>query len=282
MKVSIVITAYNKERTLKKAVESAVGQTWGDVEVIVVEDKSTDGTRDVLFSLAEKYPRVTVLLCGKNVGAGLARRRGIRYAKGDYVLLLDGDDWIEADYVEAQARKAISEDADMVSGGYSVHAGDGRILDVNYGDKTVTGDEKIVRYFGQTTVFLNGRLVRRSLYDKVVYSDRRYIEDVQTCVMLMWWANKVCFVPNSGYHYMYNPESLTHTADEFKENLFKTLCVADLAKFFSEHDPRYLQIYDLEGAYRCGLEHLAKCDITDETIAPYRKEWEELRAFAES
>lgn len=288
MKVSIVITAYNKERTLRKAVESAVGQTWGDVEVIVVEDKSTDGTRGVLFSLAEEYPNVTVLLCGKNVGAGLARRRGISYATGDYVMLLDADDWIEPNYISDMAERAIAEDADIVTAGISIHTKDGKVCEVGYGSGTVMGDAKISGYFGQTIMFLNNRLVRRSLYDKVPYSHRRYIEDVQTCVMLLWWANKNCFVENYGYHYEYNPESLTRTADDLKTHLFKTLCVTDLVKFFAEHDRRYLEVKNedgenpLEGAYRCGLEHLAKCDITDETIAPYRKEWEELRAFAES
>ncbi len=282
MKVSIVITAYNKERTLRKAVQSAVGQTWGDIEVIVVEDKSTDGTRDVLFELADRFSCVTPLLCGENVGAGLARRRGIKAAKGEYVLLLDGDDWLDAGFIEDLARRAIKEDADMVTGGVSVHVGNGRVCEVTYGDKTVSGDEKIVKYFGQTTQWLNNRLVRKSLYNKVPYSDRRYIEDVQTCVALLWWANKNCFVNNCGYHYMQNPESLTHTADDFKEHLFRTLCVTDFVKFFAKNDPRFIKIYDLEGAYKEGLRRIAACNPTEEMVAPYRKEWEELRQFAES
>lgn len=282
MKVSIVITAYNVGHTLRKAVESAVWQTWDDVEVIVVEDKSTDGTRDVLFELAEKYPDVTVLLCSRNVGAGLARRRGISYATGDYVLLLDGDDWIEPDYVERLARKAMEEDADIVTGGVTMHGGDGRVCEMSYAERTVEGDAKIADYFMQTTMFLNNRLVRRSLYGKVPYSDRRYIEDVPTCVKLLWWAGLVCFVGGQGYHYMYNAGSLTHTADAFKTALFKTLCIADLVRFFAEYDPRWLDAYPWEEAYRYGLEQLAQCNPTDDMVALYRKEWEELKQFAES
>lgn len=282
MKVSIVITAYNKERTLRKAVDSAVGQTWGDVEVVIVEDKSTDKTRDIAFELANKYSCVTLLLCGRNVGAGLARRRGISASKGEYVLLLDGDDYLEADYIEALARVAIKEDADIVTGGVCVHTEDGRMCDVSYGNITVTGDDKIVRYFGRVTMFLNNRLVRKTLYDKVPYSDRRYIEDVQTCVMLLWWANKTCYVDKVGYHYMYESESLTHTAYGFKEHLFRTLCVVDMVKFFAKHDRRYIDLYDLEAAYKCGLKYLAECNPTEEMVATYAKEWEELRQFAES
>lgn len=282
MKVSIVITAYNKERTLRKAVESAVGQTWGDVEVVIVEDRSTDGTRDIAFQLAEKYPCVTLLLCGKNVGAGLTRRRGIKAAKGEYVMLLDGDDYLEADYVEALARVATKEKADVVTGGVCVHTESGGMCDVTYGDVTVTGDDKIVRYFGRVTMFLNNRLVRKSLYDKVPYSDRRYIEDVQTCVMLLWHANKCCYIDKCGYHYVYMKESLTHTAEPFKEHLFRTLCVTDLVKFFAKYDRRYIDLYDLETAYKYGLSKLAECNPTEEMVAPYRKEWEELRQFAES
>lgn len=282
MKVSIVITAFNKERTLRKAVESAVGQTWGDVEVVVVEDKSTDGTRDVLMEIADSYSNVVPVLLEKNVGAGLSRRCGIKVSTGDYVLLLDGDDWLEPDYVETLATRAMAENADMVTGGVSIHMEDGGIVEASYGEGTVAGDEMITGYFGKVTLFLNGRLVRRSLYGCVEYSGRRYIEDVQTCVMLLWWADKNCFVDNCGYHYMQVSESLTHTADAFKENLFRTLCVTDLVRFFAEHDPRYIAIYDLEGAYKEGLRRLAECNPTEEMVAFYRKEWEELRQFAES
>ena len=282
MKISIVITAYNKEATLQRAVESAVGQTWGNIEVILVEDKSTDNTRDIAFGLAEKYPSVTLLLCGRNIGAGLSRRRGISASRGDYVLLLDGDDYLKADYVEALARRARKENADIVTGGISIHKPDGNITEVLYGNKVVTGDDKVVCYFGQTTMFLNNRLIRRSLYDKVPYSDRRYIEDVPTCVKLLWYANKNCFVENAGYHYSYNKESLTHTADRFKTHLFKTLCIADLTKFFAKNDAKYLRAFDFEGAYKIGLKKLLDCNPTEEMVAPYAKEWEELRQFAES
>ncbi len=282
MKISVVITAYNKERTLWRAVESTMKQTWKDIEVIVVEDKSTDLTLGVLWALKDKYPQLKVLLNGENGGAGLSRRRGIKAASGDYILLLDGDDWLEPDYVEALAKRAMADDADMVTGGVSIHADNGGICEASYGDGTVAGDEKILRYFGKVTLFLNGRLVRRELYDKVEYPDRRYIEDVQTCVMLLWWANKNCFVIHCGYHYSYNPESLTHTADRLKEMLYRTLCVTDLVRFFAEHDPRYLQIYDFETAYKTGLKSIAACNPTAETMASYAKEWEELRQFAES
>jgi len=282
MTVSIVITAYNKERTIRKAIESAVSQTWGDIEVVVVDDKSSDGTRDVIFELADKYSCVHPLLLGENVGAGLARRKGISIAKGEYILLLDGDDWITTDYIESLARRAVKEDADIVTGGISIHTPSGTVVSLDYGERTLTDDDKVVCYFGQTTLFLNNRIVRRELYDKVPYSDRRYIEDVQTCVKLLWWANKNCFVANTGYHYENNPDSLTHTADEFKTHLFKVLCIADMVKFFSVHDRRYIELFPFYDAYKIGLERLASCNPTDEMIAPYRKEWEELRQFAES
>ena len=282
MIVSIVITAYNKESSLPKAVESAATQSWGDVEVIIVEDKSTDGTRAVALDLVDRYSNVRLLLMGENVGAGMARRRGIKVAKGDYILLLDGDDWLENNFIEALAYRAINEDADIVTGGISVHAPDGTIHTLDYGDKTLTGDDKVVGYFGQTTLFLNNRLVRRSLYDKVAYSHRRYIEDVQTCVMLLWHANKNCFVPHCGYHYEHNPNSLTHTADEFKTHLFKTLCLTDMVKFFAKHDRRYLDLYPFEETYKIGLSKIAACNPTEEMVRPYIKEWNELKQFAES
>ena len=87
MKISIIITAYNVKDYIEKAIESAINQTYKDIEIIVVNDCSTDNTKQLI----EKYD-VKLINNKENVGAGLSRRIGIKYATGDYILLLDADD----------------------------------------------------------------------------------------------------------------------------------------------------------------------------------------------
>ena len=121
--VSVVITAYNVEAWIEQCVLSVCKQSLDDIEIIVVEDCSTDGTRDILARIRE--PRLKVLYNNTNVGAGASRKRGIEAANGEYILLLDGDDWIDKDFIGELHAKAIAYDADIVSGGITIRREDG-------------------------------------------------------------------------------------------------------------------------------------------------------------
>ena len=200
-KVSIVITAYNVVEYLKKAVMSAVQQ--GVKEVIIVEDCSTDNTKDVISELVMNLSSIVkVIYNEKNIGAGLSRRVGIENATGEYVLLLDGDDYIDEGYIKALLDRAEETGADIVSSGIKTIHDDGSWTADCYGDFTAVGMDKIARFWRNRTVFLNNKLVRRSLYEKVPYCHRRYIEDTPVVIPILWYANKCESINNIGYNYV--------------------------------------------------------------------------------
>lgn len=90
--VSVIITAYNKERTIKRAIDSILNQTYHSLEIIVIEDKSTDGT----LSRCQEYNNDINLVCHKeNKGLYLSRLEAIKYAQGDFITFVDADDWLE-------------------------------------------------------------------------------------------------------------------------------------------------------------------------------------------
>jgi succinoglycan biosynthesis protein ExoO len=93
-KVSVVISAYNKQDYIAEAVGSVLAQTEPAVEVVVVDDCSTDGTRDVVRGLAAQDPRVRLVALDRNVGQPAALNVGMSAARGDWVAILDGDDWV--------------------------------------------------------------------------------------------------------------------------------------------------------------------------------------------
>lgn len=94
MKVSVIIPAYNSLRFIQSTLESAVGQSFSDFEVILVDDGSTDGSSEVIQSLADVYPQVQYHY-QSNAGVAAARNHGFRLAKGDYIAFLDADDiWL--------------------------------------------------------------------------------------------------------------------------------------------------------------------------------------------
>lgn len=111
--VSVIIPAYNTEKYLAKAIESVLQQTLDNLEIIIVDDASTDGTVAVAQSFTD--PRVKVLVNSENLGAAATRNRAIREATGKWIALLDSDDWYSLDRLEKLLSVADSQAADMVA-----------------------------------------------------------------------------------------------------------------------------------------------------------------------
>lgn len=97
-KVSIIVPAYNVEKYIYRAIESALGQDYPNIELVVVDDGSTDGTLDVIKEYSQKDSRI-IWKIQKNQGVSTARNNGINTATGKYFLFLDSDDWLERDAV---------------------------------------------------------------------------------------------------------------------------------------------------------------------------------------
>lgn len=97
VKLSVLIAVYNAERYLRECLDSVLSQTMTDLQIICVDDASTDCSLAILKDYAARDPRVEVLSLEENGGAARARNRGLRVAKGEYVCFVDSDDWIAPD-----------------------------------------------------------------------------------------------------------------------------------------------------------------------------------------
>ena len=107
--VSVVITAFNVEKYIRKSIESVFNQTYKDIETIIVNDCSQDSTSEILDSIEG----IKIINNKENLGAGMSRRIGIQNAIGDFVLLLDADDWLEPDCIENLVNAQKEHDSDM-------------------------------------------------------------------------------------------------------------------------------------------------------------------------
>lgn len=99
VKVSIIIPVYNPGELLNNCLDSASNQTLNDIEIICIDDESTDGSMDILNQYAKIDSRFKVF-SQSNSGAGMARNKGLEYANGEYIVFLDSDDYIEFDMCE--------------------------------------------------------------------------------------------------------------------------------------------------------------------------------------
>lgn len=112
-KISVIMPVYNVENYLEQCLESVVNQTLSDIEIILVDDGSTDSSLNICKEYAQKDNRIKIL-GQKNQGAGAARNKGLETAAGDYLSILDSDDYFEPDMLEKLYNKITADDADIV------------------------------------------------------------------------------------------------------------------------------------------------------------------------
>ena len=114
MKISVIIPVYNTQAYLADCVDSILGQTLEDIEIILINDGSTDDSGKIIGDFAKKYPDKIRQLTVDNGGQGRARNFGIDMARGEYLSFIDSDDWLEINALERMYSAAIENDADIV------------------------------------------------------------------------------------------------------------------------------------------------------------------------
>ena len=164
-KVSLIIPVYNTVNYLRRCLESAVSQTYRNMEIICVDDGSTDGSEKIVDEFAMRDKRVTVIH-QENRGESHARNVGLRTADGDYIGFMDCDDWIEPDMYECLVTALENEDADMAIAGFY------REFEDAWKDRITVQNEKNV----EPKVF-DGRQLLRYLYERDSYRTFAYIWD---------------------------------------------------------------------------------------------------------
>lgn len=121
--ITVAIAVYNTEKYLKDCMESVVNQTYRNLEIICVNDASTDSSLVMLESYASRDARIKIITNEKNSGLGVTRNVGMDAAHGEYILFIDSDDWLDLTACEKLLNKAKEGDADVVF--YSAYQVDG-------------------------------------------------------------------------------------------------------------------------------------------------------------
>lgn len=227
--VTVVVPIYNVERYLDRCIESLVGQTYRNLEILLIDDGATDRCPEICDRWAQTDTRVRVVH-QSNAGLGMTRNAGIRLARGEYLCLLDGDDYFTSDAVEKLVRKIQSEHAEMVCFGFSSVDANGRNLDA-----FIPGMEKTYRaeavqkeflpeyvapdprkkgprllYMSACMAMYDMELIRRSGWQFV--SERQIIsEDVYALLDLMRYVQSVTVLPEALYCYRQNTDSLSRS-----------------------------------------------------------------------
>lgn len=271
------MTAYNVEQYIEEAMMSCLNQTYKDIELIVVEDCSTDNTLAMVQAIANTDERVKVIRHETNLGAGMGRRDGINAATGEYFITVDADDWLNENFIESLVDRAKISGADVVSGGITVNKHEGYWEQTCYGDVVCTGIDKVKKFWGEKVVFMNNKIIRTSFRDRIQYCHRRFIEDTPTIIPILHMANQVDYVSNTGYHYRMQDNSLTHQANPFKYALYRALCCMDLIDYFKENNAEdILSAIPIQQMLQQQIEIIKATDPSPDEIKLYIDDWIEF------
>lgn len=263
--VSVIITAYNVEDYIKRAIDSVKSQTYSDIEIIVVEDCSSDSTLQILSETDD----IRLIRHEVNLGAGAARQTGIDHAIGNFTLFLDADDWLEPNCIEQLVLTQDKYNSDLTGCNIRSVMGDSSNEEITP-ECVMEGVEKFDRIAGKIP-FLNSILVRRDLWKKVKYCSRRFIEDSPVLYKLLFFANRLVYNGKVGYNYYQRDTSLCHSSSPYRKNLFTALAIIDVILFLNCHRNeggadicnRLGLLKALLGTYRTMYANMVFSDDTD-------------------
>lgn len=217
MKLSIVVPVYKVERFLDKCIESILAQTFTDFELILVDDGSPDNCGKMCDEWAAKDNRIKVIH-KKNGGLSDARNTGIDVAQGDYIGLVDSDDYIKPDMFEVLVGNLEKYKADISMCGYAdVYAN--RVRKDNLDRKVYEWDQEEAIYqilLGKLlSVHAVVKLYKHSLFENVRYPVGKISEDAYIIMDILKQIKKAVFTPYSAYYYVHRGESIN--TSKFKE-----------------------------------------------------------------
>ena len=247
MKVTISVAIYNVSPFIEECVRSVYGQTLDDIEILLINDASTDDSMEIALRALEDYPhrksQVRVVSHEHNEGIAKTKRDALLEARGDYVVVIDGDDFVDSRFAELLYAKAIETGADMTICDY-YKLRDGKCREKTLLPDGIIGDGDNVRsdiINRRVSPFLVCKLFRRGLFDEhnYLWPVKNIGEDTVISAEAAYYAEGIAHVAEPLYYYRFNPNSVTKLLDEEH-------CLKNLDSFKSNVDI-YVQFLKREG-----------------------------------
>ena len=213
-KVSIVVPAYNTGKFIEKCLSSLVNQTLKEIEIIIVNDGSTDNTLEISTEFQKKDSRIKVI-DQTNQKQGAARNNGTKIATGEYIGFIDSDDWIDLDYYEKLYNTAKKYNLDIALA-TNVRIGQKKTkkrLNITSEKVYTSLQEKFDACLQYRNECPTNKIYRLSMLkeNNIVWPEGCYCEDKLFTTQALYYANGLVSVPNINYYYYRNPNSTVKT-----------------------------------------------------------------------
>lgn len=274
VKISVIIPVFNVERYIRQCVESVLKQTYEQIEIILVDDGSLDGSSEICDYFAKVSDRIKVIH-KKNGGAADARNAGLSIATGDYITFLDGDDfWDDEKAIFRLVERLTITEADVLNYSYVKYYEDTSRKKPYFQNISSMPVEMVNGIYGFDYITKNGlyiasacnKMIKQSMFSEDLYFKKgNYSEDIEWCARLMIHAKTMDFVCENFYCYRQRCDSVTHTIDKVKcddlcNNIMDCFC---LCKNVNDDLKKYLCRYI---AYQYGTFFIVQAQTDDDVI----------------
>lgn len=234
--VSVIVPVYQAEKYLEKCINSILNQTYEDLELILIDDGSTDRCLDIIREFQKSDKRIRYFW-QENSGVSVARNKGIEISKGDYILFVDADDTIDIEMLEYMMDKVVRYDTEIVLCGFDYIYSDEIVTEIPELEEGRIKNTEIKKYFWKLydqgiLHNIGTKLYSKSLLDreKIQFEEKKQVyEDILFCLDALRRAKQVYICQKSFYKYMIqiNPTSVQKTYrygyEICLQKLFKTI-----------------------------------------------------------
>ena len=221
--ISIIVKVYNEEKYLEKCIDSILNQSYQNLEIILIDDGSTDNSGSICDEYKKKDKRVQVIH-QKNQGQSSARNAGLNIAKGSYIGFVDSDDWIEQNMYEKLYKNICLYNADIATCSYVLEYEDNNIKTTELEEQLLELFEKknqkmLLKNFLNRELYFSGpcdKLYRMSIFENIRFPENQFYEDNYIALELMLKAEKIAVGNGKYYHYRQHINSTTKSYSDKK------------------------------------------------------------------
>lgn len=206
--ISVIVPIYNTEKYLRQCVDSILGQTYRELEVILVDDGSTDNSPEICEEYKRKDDRIRVIH-KENGGQAGARNCGIDAADGDYISFVDSDDWIAEEMYQTMVNALAGSDANIACCGTALVYMDGSTLSPPVESRTFQPQEALQDLLTADMLRceVTNKIFHKALFENIRFPEGRIYEDQAVVFQLLGEAKAIIHTGQQGYYYRRRPES---------------------------------------------------------------------------
>ncbi|MCH9394646.1 glycosyltransferase family 2 protein [Limosilactobacillus reuteri] len=209
IKFSVYVCAYNQEKNIEKCIDSILNQDYDNLEVIIINDGSTDNTLKVI----EKYKNKCIIVNQTNRGLALSRKKALQICTGDYIGTVDADDYVAPNWLSSCKNAIIKTDADAIVSGFYYVNSNGKVLKNNSFKLANKSGKNVVELLSEDKLknMVWSYVARANLYKNILssFENITYYEDLASTYLIMMQSHKVVFLPDNYYYYVQHKGTIT-------------------------------------------------------------------------